>query len=89
MDLQISGKSAIVCASSKGLGKACAKALANEGVNVLICGRGQEALDQARDELAALGKGKVRAIRADVTTDEGRNALLSACPAPDSGSSRR
>jgi 3-oxoacyl-[acyl-carrier protein] reductase len=83
MDLQISGKSAIVCASSKGLGKACAKALANEGVNVLICGRGQEALDQARDELAALGKGEVRALRADVTTDEGRNALLSACPAPD------
>jgi 3-oxoacyl-[acyl-carrier protein] reductase len=45
MDLQISEKSAIVCASSKGLGKACAKALAGEGVNVWICGRHQDSLD--------------------------------------------
>jgi 3-oxoacyl-[acyl-carrier protein] reductase len=83
MDLRISGKSAIVCASSKGLGKACAKALASEGADVLICSRGQEALDQARDEIAALGRGQVRALQADVTTDEGREALLDACPEPD------
>jgi 3-oxoacyl-[acyl-carrier protein] reductase len=83
MDLRISGKSAIVCASSKGLGKACARALASEGANVLICGRGQEALDQARDEIASFGRGEVRALVADVTTDEGRDALLSACPDPD------
>ena len=83
MDLGISGKSAIVCASSKGLGKACAKALASEGANVLICGRGQEALDAAVEEIAALCKGEVRAVVADVTTDEGREALLAACPEPD------
>ncbi len=83
MDLNISGKSAIVCASSKGLGKACAKALAMEGVNVWICGRHREALDQATADIAALGGGEIQAVQADVTTDEGRDALLAACPAPD------
>lgn len=82
MDLQISGKSALVCASSKGLGKACAKALANEGVKVWICGRTEETLEQAVAEIAAEG-GCVAAIRADVTTDEGRDALFAACPEPD------
>jgi 3-oxoacyl-[acyl-carrier protein] reductase len=43
MDLNINGKSAIICASSKGLGKACALALARENVNVVICGRHQRA----------------------------------------------
>ncbi len=83
MDLNISGKSAIVCASSKGLGKACAKALAMEGVNVWICGRHQETLDEAVAEITALGGGEVQAVKADVTTDEGRDALLAACPNPD------
>ena len=83
MDLNISGKSAIVCASSKGLGKACAKALAREGVSVLICSRGREALAAAVDEIAALETGGVQAVVADVTTDEGRDALLAACPEPD------
>jgi len=83
MDLNLSGKSAIVCASSRGLGKACARALAMEGVNVWICGRHQDTLDEAVAELAALGKGKVLAVKADVTTDEGRNTLLAGCPAPD------
>jgi 3-oxoacyl-[acyl-carrier protein] reductase len=83
MDLQISGKSAIICASSKGLGKACAKALAHENVNVWICGRHKDALDQARAEIAALGGGAVQTVMADVTTDEGREALFAACPEPD------
>lgn len=83
MDLNISGKTAIVCASSKGLGKACAKALAMEGVNVWICGRHQDTLDAAVNEIAALGLGEIRAVKADVTTGEGRDALLAACPAPD------
>jgi len=82
MDLRISEKTAIVCASSKGLGKACAKALANEGVNVWICGRHQDTLDQAVAEISA-GGGVVQAVKADVTTDEGRKALLAACPEPD------
>jgi 3-oxoacyl-[acyl-carrier protein] reductase len=83
MDFQISGKSAIVCASSKGLGKACALALAREGVDVLICGRHQDSLDQAAAEIASAGDGDVQSVVADVTTPEGREALLRACPNPD------
>jgi len=83
MDLNISGKSAIVCASSKGLGKACAMALAREDVKVWICGRHQDSLDIAAAEIAAVECGQVRSVIADVTTDEGRDALFKACPAPD------
>lgn len=83
MDLNINGKSAIVCASSKGLGKACALALAREEVNVWICARHPESLDQACAEIAAAGGGEVQAVLADVTTDDGRDALLAACPQPD------
>jgi 3-oxoacyl-[acyl-carrier protein] reductase len=83
MDLKIDGKSAIVCASSRGLGKACASALLGEGVDVWISGRTPETLAEAERELAGSGSGRVRAVRADVTTDEGREALLAACPNPD------
>lgn len=83
MDLGISGKNAIVCASSKGLGKASALALAKEGVNVWICARHQEALDTAAGEIATAGSAEVHAVVADITTDEGRDALLAACPTPD------
>jgi len=83
MDLGISGKNAIVCASSKGLGKACAHALASEGVNVWICARHRDELDRAAAEIAQAGGGAVTSVVADVTTDEGREALLAACPAPD------
>jgi 3-oxoacyl-[acyl-carrier protein] reductase len=83
MDLGISGKNAIVCASSKGLGKASALALAKEGVNVWICARHQEALDTAAGEIATAGSAEVHALVADITTDEGRDALLAACPTPD------
>ena len=83
MDLGIAGKSAIICASSKGLGRACAVALAREGVEVVINGRGQEALQKTADEIAAETGGKVSAVAADVTTEEGRAKLLGACPSPD------
>lgn len=83
MDLGIKGKNAIVCASSKGLGKACASALAAEGVNVWICARNADTLERAAAEIAELGGGDVTALVADVTTDDGREALLEACPAPD------
>jgi 3-oxoacyl-[acyl-carrier protein] reductase len=82
MDLGIRGKSAIVCAASKGLGKGCAQALAREGVDVTICARGADALDATARELAAFGV-KVTPVVCDVTTEEGRNALLAACPSPD------
>jgi len=83
MDLNISGKSAIICASSKGLGKACALALARENVNVLICGRHQDTLDLAGAEISDAGEGTVQSVVADVTTQAGRDALFAVCPNPD------
>lgn len=83
MDLGIAGRKAIVCASSKGLGKACALALAREGADVWISARHRETLDQAVAEIAAAGGGAVQAVVADITTDAGRDALLAACPEPD------
>jgi len=82
MDLGIKGKKAIVCAASKGLGKGCATALAREGVDVTICARGAEALNATAKELAAFGV-KVTPVVCDVTTEDGRKALLAACPNPD------
>lgn len=83
MDLGIAGKSALVCAGSKGLGRACALSLAREGVNVVIVARGQEALAAAARDISALDRGTVRAVAADITTPEGRAAALAACPSPD------
>lgn len=83
MDLGITGKKAIVCAASKGLGKACASSLAREGVDVTICARTEETLNAAADEIRALGGGNVQTIACDITTDEGRTAVLDACPDPD------
>jgi 3-oxoacyl-[acyl-carrier protein] reductase len=83
MDLGIEGRKALVCASSKGLGKACAKALANEGARVWICARHAQVLEQAAEELRATSGGRVEAVVADVTTESGREKLLGACPAPD------
>jgi 3-oxoacyl-[acyl-carrier protein] reductase len=83
MDLGISGKWALVCASSKGLGKGCAAALAAEGVNLVITARGAEALEATAAELRALGRGEVRAVAGDITTPAGREAALAACPQVD------
>ena len=84
MDLGIAGRSALVCAASKGLGKGCALALAREGVNVTILARGVEALEATAAEIrAAAPKVKVTALATDITTPEGRAAALKACPKPD------
>jgi 3-oxoacyl-[acyl-carrier protein] reductase len=85
MDLGIAGRWAIVCASSQGLGRACADALAHEGVNVVINGRGAEKLEKAAAEIRALPgvEREVVPVVGDITTPEGRGALLAACPAPD------
>ncbi|MDQ2779780.1 MAG: SDR family oxidoreductase [Pseudomonadota bacterium] len=84
MDLGIAGKWALVCAASKGLGKGCAQALAQEGVNVVITARGQAALEATAAELAALGAGaKVVTVVGDITTAAGREAALAACPQVD------
>ena len=82
MDLGIVGRRALVCASSSGLGLACAAALAREGCTVWINGRDPERLERARARLAAAG-GTVQAVAADLVTPEGRVALLAACPEPD------
>jgi 3-oxoacyl-[acyl-carrier protein] reductase len=83
MDLGIAGKWALVCAASKGLGRGCAQALVNEGVNVVITARGQEALQATAAELRVLQGVEVRAVAGDITTPAGRAAALAACPQVD------
>ncbi|MDP1674657.1 MAG: SDR family NAD(P)-dependent oxidoreductase, partial [Burkholderiales bacterium] len=83
MDLGIKGRSALVCAASKGLGRACAMSLAREGVDVTIMARGREALEQTAEDIRKASGVKVTAIVADITTPDGRAAVLAACPQPD------
>ena len=83
MDLGIRGKSALVCAASKGLGKGCAIALAREGVNVTLIARGAEALNATADAIRSETGVKVATVAADITTPAGRAAALAACPQPD------
>jgi 3-oxoacyl-[acyl-carrier protein] reductase len=84
VDLGIAGKTALVCAASKGLGKGCALALAREGVHVTILARGTEALEATAAEIrAAAPKVKVTTVASDITTAAGRAAALAACPKPD------
>jgi 3-oxoacyl-[acyl-carrier protein] reductase len=83
MDLGIRGRTAIVCASSQGLGKGCAQALAEAGVALIINGRNQALLDQTAQEIRQAWNVPVTAVLADVSTAEGQAALLKACPAPD------
>lgn len=83
MDLGLKGKKAIVCASSQGLGHACALALAQEGCEVFINGRHADKLAQAADALRLATGAIVTPVPADLNTDAGRRALLTACPEPD------
>lgn len=77
MDLGITGKRALICASSQGLGLGCAKALAQAGVDLVINARGADALDKAAAQLRGLGV-SVTAVAADVTTQDGQAAVLDA-----------
>ena len=83
MDLGIKGKTALVCAASKGLGKGCAMSLAREGVNVVITARGKEALEATAEEIRKATGATVTALAGDITTPEGRAQALKACPQPD------
>ncbi len=84
MDLGIAGRQAIVCASSQGLGRACAEALVAEGVNVVINGRHADKLAAVAEEIRARYPGAiVLTVAADITTTQGRTALLAAMPDPD------
>lgn len=78
MDLGIAGKSAIICASSKGLGLGCARALAAEGVNIVMNARGAEALEAAAEDIRAQFGVTVTTVVGDITTQAGRDAVLAA-----------
>ena len=81
MDLQLTGKTALVTGSTAGIGLAIAERLAAEGVTVTICGRNQAKLDEAAARIAAVGK--VEAVLADPATAEGANTLIAAVPDTD------
>lgn len=83
MDLGIKGRRAIVCASSRGLGKACATALSQAGVSVFINGLDADRLNAAAEEISKLSGCEVVPIQADINMPEGREKLLAACPDPD------
>ncbi len=78
MDMGISGKLALVCASSRGLGLGCAEALAAEGVNLVMNARGAEALEAAAEAIRRAHGVEVRTVAVDVTTPEGQQAVLEA-----------
>jgi 3-oxoacyl-[acyl-carrier protein] reductase len=83
MDLGIAGRKAIVCASSRGLGFACAKALADAGCEVVINGRDVEKLGAVAAGLHKATGAKIIPVAADVASPEGQKALFAACPEPD------
>jgi 3-oxoacyl-[acyl-carrier protein] reductase len=83
MDLGISGRRAIVCGASAGLGRGVATSLAREGVILTLAARGEDRLTLAVAEIAAETGATVTGIACDVTTEAGREALLAAEPAPD------
>ena len=83
MDMGIAGRTALVCAASKGLGRGCAEALAAEGVNVTIVARTAETLEATAADIRSKTGVDVKAVACDITTPEGRAAALAACPQPD------
>ena len=83
MDLGIDGRKAIVCASSRGLGRACAQALAAAGCEVVINGLDAARLEATAAELSKATGAKIIPVKADVGTAEGQAALFAACPEPD------
>ncbi len=83
MDLGIAGRRAIVCAASKGLGRACAFALAREGVHVTLTARNAEALEATAEEIRKATGVTVTTAPGDIAPEEGRAAALAACPEPD------
>jgi len=83
MDLGIAGRKAIVCASSRGLGRACATALAQAGCEVVINGRDRELLMATAEELRQATGATIVPVAADVASPDGQKALFAACPEPD------
>ena len=83
MDLGIAGRRAIVCASSRGLGRACAESLAREGVHVTLNGRDAASLEATAEAIRTSHGVTVEIVVGDITREATRAALLAACPEPD------
>ena len=83
MDLGIAGRKAIVCASSRGLGRACAERLAEAGCEVVLNGLNRDRLEAAAADIRKATGAKITAVAADVATADGQKALFAACPEPD------
>lgn len=83
MELGLNGKKAIVCASSRGLGRACAISLSRAGVSVVINGRDQKHLEETARQIAEVSRASIIPVAGDVSTPECQAALLAACPEPD------
>jgi 3-oxoacyl-[acyl-carrier protein] reductase len=83
MDLGIRGRKALLSGASRGLGKACAFALAREGVDLTIVARTRDTLEQTAAEIAQATGVKVTPVVGDITTQAGRSAAVAACPEPD------
>ena len=83
MDLGIEGRTALVCASTRGLGRACAEALAAEGASVVVNGRHAASVADAAGAIAERFAVEARGVVADLSTPEGRRQVLEACPDPD------
>ena len=83
MDLGLRGKKALVCAASRGLGRGCVTALAQEGVDLVIVARTPGPLEEAASEISKVNGVSVTPVAADITSVEGREAALAACPNPD------
>ena len=83
MDLGIGGRKALVCASSKGLGRACAEKLAEAGCEVVVNGRSRDSTEATAADIRKATGAKVTAVAADVASPEGQAALFGVCPQPD------
>lgn len=83
MDLGLEGRKALVCAASKGMGRACAQALAREGCEVWITARHADVLEATAAEIRKATGSRVTAVAGDIATEAGRQAALAACPEPD------
>ncbi len=77
LDLGLKNKNAIVCASSKGLGYGCAQALAEAGVNLVMCARGKEKLEESAHHIINLTGVNIKTVACDITSPEGRQKVLS------------
>ena len=83
MDLGIAGRKAIVCASSRGLGRACAHQLAEAGCEVVVNGLDRDRLEATAADIRKATGAKVTPVVANVSTPDGQKALFAACPEPD------